>query len=116
MGDLEKAMIIIRSGPGDGPKAGEGLRLSAAMIGMDRIPVLAFVDDGVECLLPDVFDDVGRDYLRTAADLAGIRVLEESLIEHGIQPSDLWSSLVVKTIGMTELAELVASSDMVAAF
>lgn len=109
-------MIIIKSGPRDGPKASEGLRLSAAMIGMDRIPVLAFLDDGVECLLPDVFDDVGRDYLRTVAELAGIRVLSESLIERGIQPSDLWSGLVVKPIDMAELAKLVASSDMVAAF
>jgi len=109
-------MIIIKSGPRDGPKAGEGLRLSAAMVGMDRIPVLVFVDDGVECLLPDVFDEVGRDYLRTAADLAGIHALSESLVGHGLRIADLWPGLIVKPIDLSELAEMVEGSDVVAAF
>ena len=94
----------------------EGLRLSAAMLGMDRPPVLVFVDGGVECLRPGAFSDVGMwDYLKASADLAGVYVLSESLREFGLDVGDLDSRLEATPVDMLRLAEMAADSDVVVA-
>ena len=47
MGD---AMLIMRKRLIPGSRVEEGLRLSAAMLGMDYPPLLVFADNGVEIL------------------------------------------------------------------
>jgi sulfur relay (sulfurtransferase) DsrF/TusC family protein len=102
-------MVIIRSGPEDVWRVADGLRLCAAMLGMDRTPRIVHLNEGVKCLLPGALQDPTiRDYLRTSADLAGIHVLVESLKENGMRIEDLDPVLSVTTIDIRGLAEMMA--------
>ena len=113
---MESVMLIVKSGPGEEARVEEGLRLSAAMLGMDRPPVLVFVDKGVECLRPGAFSDTGVwDYLKASADLAGVYVLSQSLRELGLDVGDLDSGLKATPVDMSRLAEMAADSDVVVA-
>ena len=110
-------MLIIKRGPEDGAKVEEGLRLSAAMLGMDYPPVLVFVDDGVECLRPGAFRDSRLwDYLKAAADLAGAHVLSESLEGRGLGVDDPDPRLGATPVDLARFAEMTAKSDVIAAF
>jgi len=81
MGD---AMLIMRKRLIPGARVEEGLRLSAAMLGMDYPPLLVFADNGVEILMPEaLYKNSLRDYLEVMSQMAGLYVLEESLTERG---------------------------------
>lgn len=110
-------MIIIRSGPEAESGVVEGLRLSAAMVGMDRLPVIVFLDDGVECLRPGAFNDSAiRDFFQAVVDLAGIYVLSESLELRGLQEDELKLGLRAMPVDLDGLAEMVAECRSVATF
>ena len=114
---MGRVMLIIKTGPEDGAKVEEGLRLSAAMLGMDYLPVLVFVDDGVGCLRPGAFNDSSLwDYLKAAADLAGVHVLSESLEVRGLGVDNLEPSLGATPVDLVRLAEMTAESYVIAAF
>lgn len=114
---MERAMFIIKSGPVDGSRVEEALRLSAAMLGMDYLPILVFVDEGVDCLRPGAFSDPDLwDYVKTTADLAGVHVLYESLEERGLGVGDLDSRLGANPVNMAQLAEMATDSDIAVAF
>jgi len=109
--------IIVRSGPRDVQRVAEGLRLSAAMLGMDEPPNIVFLDEGVRCLLRQALtDQTLKEYLRTAADLAGVQVLSESMDERGIEAEDLDPSLSCTRIGLDGLAEMISKCTTVVAF
>lgn len=113
---MMRAMIIVKSGPADGARVEEGLRLAAAMLGMDYMPVIVFVDDGVECLLPGAFSDpVLGDYLKAAADLAGVHVLSESMEVLGVDVDDLDPRLEATPVDLTRFAEMTAECEAAAA-
>lgn len=117
MSHVEEVLFIVKSSPGKGSRVEEGLRLSAALLGMDYLPVVVFVDEGVECLRIGAFSDPGMgDYLKAAADLAGIHFLFESLMERGLEVGDLDSGLKAAPVDMAQLAEMAADSDVVVAF
>jgi sulfur relay (sulfurtransferase) DsrF/TusC family protein len=114
---VDKVVFLFKSSPTDGTRIEEGLRLSAAMVGMDLLPILIFVGDGVRCLLPDAFRDVKiLDYLKGVSDLAGINVLKESIDDFRLDLSDFDPRLKAIKLGLGRLAELVAESDVTAAF
>jgi len=114
---MGSVMIIIKSGPEEGEGIEDGLRLVAAMLGMDYMPVVVFVDDGVECLrLGRLGDQVMRDYLKAAVDLAGIHVLSESLEARGLGVDDLDPGLEVTPVDLAWLADMVAEVDTTVAF
>jgi len=70
---LGETMIIMRKRLIPGTRAEEGLRLSAAMLGMDYMPNMVFVDDGVDILLPDaLYKNNLKDYLTVMSDMAGV--------------------------------------------
>jgi sulfur relay (sulfurtransferase) DsrF/TusC family protein len=113
---MAELMIIMKSGPREA-SAGEGLRLSAAMLGMDEPPAMVFLDDGVECLLREAFDDpINPEYLRAAADLAGVHALSESLEERGIPAEVLDPDLGVEILDIDGLAEMAREYRSVVAF
>lgn len=113
---MAELMIIMKSGPREA-RAGEGLRLSAAMLGMDEPPAMVFLDDGVECLLRGAFDDpINLEYLRAAADLAGVQALTESLRDRGIPSEGLDPDLGVELLDMDRLAEMAREYRSVVAF
>ena len=108
-------MIMIKSNPDVGPRVGEGLRLIAAMLGMDHIPVVVFAEEGVRCLLRGAYGETGSEYLKTTADLAGINVLSDSLEDLGgieaIEPE-----LDAKLIDIGQLASMMVECNVIATF
>jgi sulfur relay (sulfurtransferase) DsrF/TusC family protein len=110
-------MIVIRSGPLEKYGVVEGLRLSAAMLGMDRPPLIVFLDAGVECLrLWAITDPDTLDYLRASADLGEIRVLFMSLEERGMREEDIDPSFKTTPVDVEGLARLMAECGSVVAF
>lgn len=114
MGD---SMLIMRKRLIPGSRVEEGLRLSAAMMGMDYMPVMVFVDNGVEILLPDsLYKNNLKDYLMVVSDMAGVYALEESLIAHELTLEDLEPSIDVTVIDVDELAEMAKQCTIITSF
>lgn len=104
---MGETMLIFRKRLIPGSRVEEGLRLSAAMLGMDYIPKVVFVDYGVEILLPyALYKGNLKDYLMVMSDLAGVYVLGESLLERGLTMDDLESSINATVIDSDELGEM----------
>ena len=114
---MDALMIVIKSGPAAVVRIEEGLRLTAAMLGYDQLPVIVFVDEGVECLKSGAFEDPTMDdYLEAASDLAGIYALSESLGARRVREGDLTENVEVTSIDLNGLAEMMAECDKVAAY
>ena len=114
MGDT---MLIMRKRLIPGSRVEEGLRLSAAMMGMDYMPIMVFVDNGVEILLPDsLYKNNLKDYLMVVSDMAGVYALEESLFEHELTLDDLEQSIDVTVIDADELAEMAKKCTIITSF
>lgn len=110
-------MVVVGHGPREIFRVVEGLRLCAAMLGMDQSLTIVFADGGVRCLRPGTFEDpVMKDYLNASSDLAGIHVLEPSLGEQGMSAEDLDPDLDITLIDMEEFAEMMGDCKAVAAF
>lgn len=114
MGDV---MLVMRKRLIPGARVEEGLRLSAAMLGMDYPPMLVFVDNGVEILMPEaLYKGSLKDYLNVMSALAGVYVLRESLEERGYSMEDLEPTLDATEIGFDEFAEMAKRCSVVASF
>ena len=109
-------LIIIKSSTDNGSRAREGLRLIAAMLGMDTIPILVFAEEGVRHLLRGAHNETGSEYLKTVADLAGINVLSGSLKGLGISMENLEPGLNVKVIEIDQLASMIVESKATVTF
>ncbi|TRO53193.1 hypothetical protein E2P71_06580 [Candidatus Bathyarchaeota archaeon] len=100
-----------------GSRVEEGLRLSAAMLGMDYMPNMIFVDNGVEILLPDaLYKNNLKDYLVVMSEMAGVYVLEESLYERELTLDDLEQSINATVIDSNELAEMAKKCTIITSF
>ena len=114
MGD---AMLIMRKRLIPGARVEEGLRFSAAMLGMDYPPLLVFADNGVEILMPEaLYKNSLRDYLDVMSQMAGLYVLMESLTERGYTVEDLESTLDVTGIDFEELAEMAKRCSVITSY
>ena len=114
MGDT---MLIMRKRLIPGSRVEEGLRLSAAMMGMDYMPIMVFVDNGVEILLPDsLYKNNLKDYLMVVSDMAGVYVLEESLFERELTLGDLEPGIDITVIDVDELAEMAKKCTIITSF
>jgi len=110
-------MLLMRKRLIPGARVEEGLRLSAAMLGMDYPPLLVFVDDGVEILMPEaLYKNSLRDYLEVMSQLAGIYVLEESLTERRYTMKDLEPTLDVTVIDFDELAGMAKRCSVITSY
>ncbi len=113
----EETLFMFRDSVEPGSRFWEGLRISAAFVGMDHIPLIVFMDEAVKGLRPGALpDQVLRDYLKTTADLAGIHVLDISLDDMELKERDLDAALGVTVITLDELAEKAAECRVVAIF
>jgi sulfur relay (sulfurtransferase) DsrF/TusC family protein len=100
-----------------GGRVEEGLRLSAAMLGMDYFPKVVFLDNGVEILLPDaLYKNNLKDYLRVMSEMVGIYVLEESLCERELNVDDLEQEIDVTIVNTNELGELAKRCTVITSF
>lgn len=114
---MGNAMLIMRKRLIPGARVEEGLRLSAAMLGMDYPPLLVFADDGVEILMPEaLYKNSLRDYLDVMSQMAGLYVLEESLADRGYTMRDLEPTLDVTLIGFDELAEMAKKCSVITSY
>ncbi len=114
---MGETMLIMRKRLIPGGRVEEGLRLSAAMLGMDYMPNVVFVDNGVEILLPDaLYKNNLKDYLVVMSDMAGVYVLEESLIQRELTLDDLESSIDATVIDADELAEMAKKCTIITSF
>ncbi len=110
-------MIVIKSGPREKDRVVEGLRLSAAMLGMDRPPRMVFLEAGVECLRHRAITDPETlDYLRASADLGEIGFLLESLEERGIRMEELDTSFAATPLNIEGLVLIMTDCRSVVAF
>lgn len=110
-------MLIMRKRLIPGSRVEEGLRLSAAMLGMDYLPNVIFVDDGVEILLPDaLYKSNLKDYLTVLSDMAGVYVLKESLDDRMLRMEDLESSINAMVINSDELVEMGKRCTIITSF
>jgi len=114
---MGETMLIMRKRLIPGSRVEEGLRLSAAMLGMDYPPKMVFVDDGVEILIPDaLYKNNLKDYLMVISEMAGIYVLEESLFIRELTLDDLEPSIEVRVIDSDELAEMAKKCTIITSF
>jgi sulfur relay (sulfurtransferase) DsrF/TusC family protein len=101
--------------------AGEGLRMATAMIAMDVLPRILFVDEGVYCLLKNQAPEGAglasfMERLKAISDLVGINVLSDSLDTRNLKHDDLESDYNVKTLTLDEAADMFAQSSSVITF
>jgi hypothetical protein len=106
----DETTFIFRSKVEPGSRFWEGLRLSAAFVGMDHIPTIVFMDAAVSGLKPNAL------HLKITADLAGINVLDTDMEETNLALADLDPQLNVKMITIDELAERLSENRVVAIF
>jgi hypothetical protein len=113
----EETTFIFRSKVEPGSRFWEGLRLSAAFVGMDHIPLIVFMGNAVPGLIHEALPLRQLwEYLKATSDLAGIHVLDSDMEERNMKLEDLDPNLNVKMITLDELAERLADSRVVAIF
>jgi tRNA 2-thiouridine synthesizing protein C len=113
--------LIIKSPPYGNIMATEGLRIATALIAMDILPQLVFVDDGVYCLIKNQKpEDAGLvsfyDRLKALADLIGLYVEKDSLTKRNLTIKDLEELYQAKSLSMTEITQLFAENGTIIAF
>ena len=118
---MSKNLLIIKSSPYGSGRATEGFRMATAMIAMDVLPQILFVDDGVYCLLKSQKPEASgfasfTERLKTLADLVGLNALSDSLFQRKLKPNDLEENFNVKTLSINEVAELISQNEAVITF
>jgi len=114
----KRILLVVKSSPYGSLRAAEGFRIATAMIAMDVLPQLLFIDDGVYCLLKNQTPEVAglnsfAERLKTLADLVGLVAVSDSMKERNLQPSDLDQTCNVKIISLDEAAELMEENEAV---
>ncbi len=118
---VSKVLLIIKSPPYGNIRASEGLRMATAMIAMDVLPQILFVEDGVYCLVKNQKAEAAgltsfTERLSTLADLVGLNAFSDSLFQRKLQPSDLDENFKVKILSISEATELVAQNEAIITF
>ena len=118
---ISKVLLVIKSPPYGNSRASEGFRMATAMIAMDVLPQILFVEDGVYCLVKNQrAEAVGlnsfTERLRTLADLVGLYAFSDSLFQRKLEPSNLDENFKVKILAIGEATELVAQNETVMTF
>ena len=114
---MGETMLILRKRLIPGGRVEEGLRLSAAMIGMDYLPKVVFVDNGIEILLPDaLYKNNLKDYLMVMSDLVGVYALEESLFNRDLTLDDLEPNINVTVIDLDDLTQMAKRCAIITSF
>jgi len=116
-----KILLVIKSSPYGSLMATEGFRIATAMIAMDVLPQLLFIDDGVYCLLKNQRPKVAGlnsyyERLKTLADLVGLYAVRDSMAKRNLKIIDLDESFNVKLLSIDETAKLIMENETVIAF
>mgnify|MGYP006267963305 CR=1 FL=1 len=116
-----KILLVIKSSPYGSLMAAEYFLIATAMIAMDILPQLLFIDDGVYCLLKNQRPEAAGlnshyERLKTLADLVGLYAVRESMAKRDLKIIDLDESFNVKLLSMDETAKLLMENETVIAF
>ena len=118
---ISKILLVIKSPPYGNSKASEGFRIATAMIAMDVLPQILFVEDGVYCLVRNQKAEAAGlapfgERLKTLADLVGFSAVSDSLFQRKLRVSDLDENHNVRILSTAEVAELIAQNETVITF
>jgi tRNA 2-thiouridine synthesizing protein C len=116
-----KILLVTKSSPFKTSMASESFRIATAMIAMDVLPQLLFIDDGVYCLLKNQRPEVAGldsyyERLETLAALVGLYATRDSMAKRNLKITDLDENLNVKLLSIEEAAELIMKNETVIAF
>jgi len=116
-----KILLVMKSSPYGTLMATEGFRIATAMIAMDVLPQLLFMDDGVYCLLKKQRPEAAGlnsyyERLKTLADLVGLYAVRDSMAKRYLKIIDLDESFNVKLLSIDEAAKLIMENETVIAF
>jgi len=116
---VNKILLVFKSSPQEEGVA-EGFRVATAMIAMDVLPHLLFVDGGVFWLIKEKLDQLEnpsvKERLQTISDLVGLQVLSDSMAQKKLKSDELDEGLDAKVLSLDEAAELIMQNDAVIAF
>jgi len=116
-----KILLVVKSPPYGSVLAAECLRIATAMIAMDFLPQVLFIDDGVYFLLKGQNPEKAglrsfHERLKTLADLIGLCVAEHSLHKRSIKKTDFNENYRLKTVSMEEVTNLFLENETVITF
>ncbi len=116
-----KILIVIKSPPYSNRMAAEGFRVATAMIAMDVLPKLLFIEDGIYCLIRNQKPEAAGlesfvERLKTLADLVGLYVASDSLRNRRLKPSDLDENYNAKILSLREASNLVSENESIITF
>ncbi|MFQ5836968.1 MAG: DsrE family protein [Candidatus Bathyarchaeia archaeon] len=116
-----KILLVIKSSPYGNLMAAEAFRIATAMIAMDVLPQLLFIEDGVYCLLKNQRPEAAGlnphyERLKTVADLVGLYTVRDSMAKRDLKIIDLDESFDVKLLSIDEAEELIMENETVIAF
>jgi len=116
-----KILLVIKSSPYGSLVAAEGFRIATAMVAMDILPKLLFMDDGVHYLLKNqrpAAAGLHSNYerLKTLADLVGLYALRDSMVKRNLKIVEFDESFNVELLSKDEVAKLIMENKTVMAF
>lgn len=117
----KKILLVVKSPPYGSLRAAECFRMAAAMIAMDVLPQLLFMDDGVYCLLKGQKPEAAglspdHEHLRAIADLVGLHVLSLSMVKRNLRTEDFDENYKVKTLSLEETVRLILQNETIITF
>jgi len=118
---VNKILLVIKSPPHENSRATEGFRMATAMIAMDVLPQVMFVNDGVYWLVREQASKHVRfasfsERLKTISDLVGVHVLSDSLTKRNLKPADLNENYNARNLSVDEAALMFTQNDAVITF
>ncbi len=116
-----KILLVIKSSPYRSLMATEGFRIATAMIAMDVLPQLLFIDDGVYCLLKNQRPEATGlssyyERLKTLADFVGLYALKDSVAKRNLKSIDFEENFDVNLLSKDEAVELIMENEAIIAF
>ena len=116
-----RILLAVKSPPYGSVLAAECFRIATAMIAMDVLPQILFIDDGVYCLIKGQNPEQAglsssSERLKTLADLIGLYVAEHSLHRRNLEKTDLDENYNLKTASMEEVTNLFLENETVITF
>jgi len=114
-------LLVVKGSPQEMDRVAEGFRVATAMIAMDVLPQILFVDDGVFWLVKkqmpaSASHESINERLKTISDLVGVHVLSDSLAQRKLTLNDLDESYNARNLSLDEAADLIAQNDAVLTF
>ncbi len=109
----QKIMVVFNKAPYERISVVESIRAATGVIAMDIEGITVFIDDGVYALLKNQnpagtgLESVEKGLKLLDMNDAQIKVVRESLVERGIEESDLLELAGLEVISAEELGELM---------